>query len=65
VHIVSTAKTDLRGIARLGRALATGKLPVYDLRAQLGRAPLEPATPVYRNPLLDCWTRCVTFGAQR
>ncbi|PZS28393.1 MAG: sugar translocase [Pseudonocardiales bacterium] len=45
VHIVSTAKTDLRGIARLAHALATGKLPVHELRAQLGRAPLEPATP--------------------
>jgi putative flippase GtrA len=45
VHIVNTAKADIRGIARLARALATGKLPVHDLRAQLGRAPLEPATP--------------------
>jgi putative flippase GtrA len=45
VHIVNTAKADLRGIARLARAFATGKLPVHDLHAQLGRAPLEPATP--------------------
>lgn len=45
VHIVSTAKADLRGIARLTRALATGTLPINELRAQLGRAPLEPATP--------------------
>ncbi len=45
VHIASTVKADLRGIARLARALATGKLPVHELRAQLGRAPLEPATP--------------------
>jgi glycosyltransferase involved in cell wall biosynthesis/putative flippase GtrA len=45
VHIVNTAMADLRGIARLARALATGKLPVNDLRVQLGRAPLEPATP--------------------
>ncbi len=45
VDVVSTAMTDIRGIARLGRAFATGKLPVDDLRAQLGRAPLEPATP--------------------
>ncbi len=44
VHIVSTAMADLRGIARLTRAFATGRLPVNDLRAQLGRAPLEPAT---------------------
>jgi putative flippase GtrA len=45
VHIVSTAMADLRGIARLARALTTGTLPVHDLRTQLGRAPLEPATP--------------------
>lgn len=45
VPIVSTAMTDLRGIARLARAFATGSLPVHELRAQLGRAPLEPATP--------------------
>ncbi|HKR52353.1 MAG TPA: dolichyl-phosphate beta-glucosyltransferase, partial [Pseudonocardiaceae bacterium] len=44
VHIVSTAMADVRGIARLARAFATGTLPVHDLRAQLGRAPLEPAT---------------------
>ncbi len=44
VHIVNTAKADLRGIARLARAFATGKLPVHDLRAQLGRTSLEPAT---------------------
>jgi putative flippase GtrA len=42
VDIVATAVADLRGIARLGRALATGRLPLGDLRAQLGRAPLEP-----------------------
>jgi putative flippase GtrA len=45
VHIVSTAMADLRGVARLARALATGTLPVHDLSAQLGRAPLEPTTP--------------------
>lgn len=45
VHIFSTAMADIRGIARLGRAFATGRLPMQKLRAQLGRAPLEPATP--------------------
>jgi putative flippase GtrA len=42
VEIVATAVADLRGIVRLGRALASGRLPLGDLRAQLGRAPLEP-----------------------
>ncbi|GAB7040777.1 MULTISPECIES: bifunctional glycosyltransferase family 2/GtrA family protein [Catenuloplanes] len=46
VDIVSTAIADLRGIARLGRALATGRLPVAELRTQLGRAPLTPVPGV-------------------
>ncbi|WGL51405.1 bifunctional glycosyltransferase family 2/GtrA family protein [Nocardioides sp. BP30] len=37
VDIVATAVADLRGIARLGRALATGALPLDAVRAQLGR----------------------------
>ncbi len=44
VDIVSTALADLRGVARLGRALATGRLPLGEVRSQLGRAPLEPLT---------------------
>jgi putative flippase GtrA len=43
VDIVATAMTDLRGVARVGRALATGALPLRDLRAQLGRNPLGVA----------------------
>jgi putative flippase GtrA len=43
VDLVATAVEDLRGIARLGRALATGRLPLADLRAQLGRD--RPASP--------------------
>jgi putative flippase GtrA len=45
VDIVATACADLRGIARVGRALASGALPLAELRAQLGRAPLEPSVP--------------------
>jgi putative flippase GtrA len=45
VDIVATAIEDLRGIARVGRALASGTLPLAELRAQLGRAPLEPSVP--------------------
>ena len=43
VDIVSTAMADLRGIARLGRALGTGRLPMAALREQLGRNPLPVA----------------------
>jgi putative flippase GtrA len=45
VDIRATVLADLKGIARLGRALWRGSLPLADLRAQLGRAPLEPRTP--------------------
>ncbi|AGL14337.1 bifunctional glycosyltransferase family 2/GtrA family protein [Actinoplanes sp. N902-109] len=43
VDIVATALADLRGIARLTRALGTGKLPLAALREQLGRDPLPVA----------------------
>lgn len=45
VHIVNTATADIRGIVRLARAFASGRLPLAEIRDQLGRAPLEPATP--------------------
>ncbi|WBB51366.1 glycosyltransferase family 2 protein [Verrucosispora sp. WMMA2044] len=48
VDVVATAVADLRGIGRLGRALLTGALPLAELRAQLGRAPL--ATPPEQAP---------------
>ncbi len=37
VDIVSTAVADLRGCARVGWALARGRLPIAELRATLGR----------------------------
>jgi putative flippase GtrA len=45
VDLVATALADLKGMVRLGRALATGSLPIAALRHQLGRHPLEPAPP--------------------
>jgi putative flippase GtrA len=41
VDIVKTATEDLKGIVRLGRALAAGRVPLQDLRAQLGRGALD------------------------
>jgi len=43
VDIVSTAVADLKGIARLLRALGSGRLPLATLREQLGRNPLPVA----------------------
>ncbi len=45
VDIVSTAVADLKGVARLGRALASGKLPLAELGAQLGRTPHPSPVP--------------------
>jgi putative flippase GtrA/glycosyltransferase involved in cell wall biosynthesis len=41
VDIRATAMADLRGIARLGRALARGDLPLHELRVQIGRQQIE------------------------
>ncbi|RSM42398.1 sugar translocase [Actinoplanes sp. ATCC 53533] len=43
VDIVATAVADLRGIARVTRALGTGRLQLAGLREQLGRDPLPVA----------------------
>ena len=45
VDIVATAISDLKGCARVARALATGALPVRELRHSLGREPLVPGVP--------------------
>ena len=37
VDIVSTALDDLRGVARVRRAIATGSLPVHDIATRIGR----------------------------
>ena len=43
VDVVATARADLAGMWRIGRSLATGRLPVDRLRAELGRAPIGAA----------------------
>ena len=45
VDIVGTAINDLKGCWRVGRALATGALPVRELQRSLGREPLVPGVP--------------------
>ena len=49
VDIVATALADLRGIARLGRGMATGVIPIARLRGQLARGAISadpPGVPV-------------------
>ncbi|WP_238018355.1 glycosyltransferase [Dactylosporangium sp. AC04546] len=43
VDIVATAVADLKGIARLGRGLLNGTLPLQALRSKFGREPLVAA----------------------
>jgi putative flippase GtrA len=45
VDIVRTAIEDLKGCWRVGRALATGVLPLREIQASLGREPLVPGVP--------------------
>jgi putative flippase GtrA len=45
VDIVHTAINDLKGCWRVGRALATGALPMRELQRSLGREPLVPGVP--------------------
>jgi putative flippase GtrA len=42
VDIVGTALADLRGVARMAGSLLRGRVPVRDLRAQLGHHPAPP-----------------------
>jgi glycosyltransferase involved in cell wall biosynthesis len=39
IDVVRTALADLRGIARLARDLVTGRIPIAELRNELGRFP--------------------------
>ncbi|MFC7447878.1 glycosyltransferase [Rhodococcus daqingensis] len=45
VDLVATAVADLKGVVRVGRALATGRLPVAALRSIIGREPLVEGVP--------------------
>jgi putative flippase GtrA len=45
VDVVATAVADLKGVARVGKALATGALPVAQLRRELGREEIVGSQP--------------------
>ena len=62
VDIVSTARADLAGIARMLRAFATGRLPVAELRAQIGRQPLDRARAGVPPGLVGQFVRFALVG---
>ncbi|MCU1656462.1 MAG: gtuS2-8 [Pseudonocardiales bacterium] len=63
VDITATALADLRGVARLGRALVRGEVPVRELRQQLGRGQVVPAVPGVPESLARQAVRFATIGA--
>jgi putative flippase GtrA len=63
VDLLATAIADLKGVARVGRALATGALPLAEVRAQLGRHPLVPSVPDVSPGLLRQLVRFSVIGA--
>jgi putative flippase GtrA len=62
VDLLATAIADLKGVARVGRALATGALPLAEVRAQLGRHPLAPSVPDVPAGLLRQLVRFSVIG---
>jgi putative flippase GtrA len=61
VDIVATAVADLKGVWRLGRGLATGPLPLAEIRRQLGRG--EPTVPGAPRTLGRHLVRFAAIGA--
>lgn len=45
VDIVATATADLRGLVRVWRSILSGRIPLEDVYAELGRQPFAPARP--------------------
>ena len=63
VDIVATAMTDLKGVWRVGRGLATGSLPLTQIRAQLGRGSIEVQTPGVPAGMTKQIVRFAAIGA--
>src|SRR3954466_11493499 len=62
VDIVATARADLAGITRMLRAFATGRLPVAELRTQIGRRPLPDPLPGVPAGLVGQLVRFAVVG---
>ncbi len=45
VDVVATATDDIKGLVRVAHSLVTGRIPVDEIYAELGRPPFEPPTP--------------------
>ncbi|MGY1830132.1 glycosyltransferase [Geodermatophilus sp. SYSU D01180] len=63
VDIVRTARADVAGIVRMLRALATGRLPLAQLRATIGRQPLPDPLPGVPGSLAGQLVRFAVIGA--
>jgi putative flippase GtrA len=64
VDIVQTALADLHGIARLGRDLVSGRIPIPELRAAMARGPLPAASrPQEQSPGGSLFGQLVRFGS--
>ncbi|WP_432540408.1 bifunctional glycosyltransferase family 2/GtrA family protein [Kineococcus sp. SYSU DK002] len=62
VDVVATALADLRGIRRLAGAIATGRLPLKQVRADLGRGPQPAQVAGVPTSLAGQLTRFVGVG---
>jgi putative flippase GtrA len=62
VDIVATAVADLRGIRRLAGAMASGRLPLKEIRASLGRGPQPAALAGVPTSLAGQLTRFIAVG---
>lgn len=64
VDIVQTAIADVRGMARLGKDMVSGRIPVAELRAALARGPLPAASRGQeQSPGGSLFGQLVRFGA--
>ncbi|HZD96923.1 MAG TPA: dolichyl-phosphate beta-glucosyltransferase, partial [Micromonosporaceae bacterium] len=61
VDVLPTAIEDLKGVWRVGRSLATGRLPVRELRADLGRP--RPRRPVANAAANRLSHQAISFAA--
>jgi putative flippase GtrA len=62
VDVLATALADLRGMARVARALARGAVPLAAIKASLGRQPLTPPNAAVAGVPPGMVAQLVRFG---